>query len=123
MNSVHRISKTITLLILSTVCLTVYAESQQIPIDRKITQINTYSNSDLVFIYISPGFTSTITGCTGNYTRLILEPTTSAAKNALSSAFAAATADKKAGFGVNACWTNVSDGSTYPKIYRIDVAY
>ena len=100
----------------------VYATSQQIPADNKITKINTYSATDVVFIFVTPGFNSTITGCTGDHTRVVLYPSASYSANVYSAALAAAASNNpKVGFGINGCYVNGS--SSYPVLYRIDVEY
>lgn len=95
----------------------VFAGSQQIPRDRKITSLSVYDN--LVFVTFEPGYTNS-QGCPkGGNSMLSIDLNTDGdlGENIYAAALAAATSGKKVGFGISGCF------SERPKIYRIDVQF
>jgi len=93
-----------------------YAANDQIPSDRTIISIHAYDT--FVFIKYSPSFTST-QGCihTDSNQRVAIDTSDELGKNIYSAALAAASAQKKVGFGVSGCINE------RPKLYRIDVKF
>ena len=88
----------------------------QIPTDRTITSMHAYDA--FVFINFTPSYPST-QGCIHEDSdrRVVIDISNELGKSIYSSALAAAVAQKKVGFGVNAC------SRERPKLYRIDVKF
>lgn len=92
-----------------------FADSEQIPLDRKITRINAYDN--FVFIYFTPAYVDA-QGCpNGGDVTVAIDTTGELGTNIYSAALAAASTGKTVGFGINGCQNN------RPKVYRIDVGF
>lgn len=102
-------------LILFSIGSAVFAASDQIPRDRKITEIRAYKTS--VMVKFSPSFPST-QGCSeGGSNWLYLSTNDENGRALYSTLLAVASANKTVGFGVSGCTSNK------PAIYRVDVVY
>jgi hypothetical protein len=107
------------LLIASVASSAALAATEQIPADRTITQVRTYSWG--AAIHFTPAFTNG-QGCAGavaNSTVFIDYNTDANMKSLYAAALAAYLAGKRVGFGIDGCQTNYGGGT--PKTYRIDV--
>lgn len=96
-------------------CSVAFAASDQIPKNRKITEIRAYKTS--VMVRFSPSFPST-QGCSeGGNDWLFLSTNDDNGRMLYSTILAAASANKNVGFGVSGCAGNK------PSIYRVDINY
>ena len=96
--------------------ISVHAGSDQVPISRTVTSVQTYET--FAFVNFTPAFATT-QGCAildGN-TRLVIDLADGKGKEMYSAALAAGMAGKIVGFGVSGC------AHSRPKIYRIDTKF
>lgn len=97
----------------------IYAGTDQVPIDRKITGIATYAS--FVIIHFLPEFENTQNCDITKKSSIVLDfKDNSSHKEMYSSVLAAASASKEVGFGLGGC---SAESSQYPSVYRVDVGF
>ncbi len=101
--------------VLSLVAFNSFADSEQIPSDRKVTSISVYE--EMAFVRFYPAFANS-QGCpNGGNVTVTIDMANEKGKEMYSAVLAAATAGKTIGFGINGC------NGDRPKAYRIDVNF
>lgn len=105
--------KKVMVFILFTLSTELFADSDQVPMDRTITYISSYD--DFVIVSFTPSFNFT-QGCThqDGTSRVTIDTTSGKGHNLYSAALLAALNNKKVGFGVSGCHTERG------QVYRVD---
>lgn len=106
------------MLLMSMVCLDIYASVNETAAERTITRINSYR--DYAVIYFSPSYTHVQDECLDSKSRAIIkyeEEGGRTGKEMYALALTAATTGNQVGLAIYGCY------GSHPKIYRVDVNY
>lgn len=91
------------------------AEAEQVPKDRKITEIRAYRNA--IFVVFTPAFEFAQDCPNGGNVTISIETEADTGQELYTAALAAASQNLTVGFGMNGCYLD------RPKAYRIDIQY
>ena len=92
----------------------VFAGNDQVPMDRLITRIDTYTHSAV--LYFTPPFLNT-QGCAAVDDKVVIDLSSERNKKLYAQMLANAMTGKEVGFGLKGCGVNLPD---YPIVYRAD---